>query len=1250
MPPTVTGLIAGEARHIRQTAAAAALCLALLALPVALLLAWLLAGTSAWNQPAATPLLLELLIVAYAASVWFAVRRFLRLRAADAHVAAATEDRLALASGSLRGLLELDRGVQPGMSQAMFRRAEASLAALLASAPRGAVGGALRERTAYGRTRAIAALFAMTGLAAAVGFAAPQRARDAWAPLLHPVAHLSQPPLPALAVEPGHIQVARGGTLAIRIQAAGRTAVVLRWRAAGDVSQRAGLDVRHGVARGTIAPVDAPLVYWIEAPDGAVTDSFRATPVDPLLVSALDIEIRYPAYLGIPAERFAGEVPTLELPEGSELRVRGEVSRPLAGAALRRADGETRVQLHTDGSSFRANWTPRSSGLYAWDFAAADGAPMLQAPAPLEIRLIPDAPPAVSITDPHADGVFSPDLRQTIIADARDDHGIRSAALVSWRVSSLGDRHPPVEQAIPLDGAGDHFLLRSLLDAGGRRMLPGDTLFFFVRAIDNSPRRQAGVSRTMSLRIPDMNEIRQESQRAAEKLMEEAGAAARAAKQLATDTRDLSRQSRSGARAGASSGTSSSKQSGGEMQFRDAERARQILAEQDALLAKVEEMRARAEALQDAMQRAGLEDADLRERMNELAALYDQILTSELRQKLEALRNALQELDPQQVQAALEQLAQNQEQFSKQLDQSMELLRRAAAEQEMNELARQARELAAQQRALAEAMQEARTPASAGERMGDQQRDLATRADSLRAQIEALRDALKKQGESRAAEQSDDARDKVADARQQMDDAAQSGERDTEPGASAEKQEGEEAERGKTLSLPKLPQLPMPRVSIGKQESQGGSGAQPQQGNSGSAAQSGKKNAESEKSKGTEGQSQAGSGQAGKEDGGKQQSGGQQGGAQQGPETQAGGQQAGEKQGGQSGGRVASAGAAAENLEQAARTLESARQAMAEGWKQETKAAVQQSTNEALSLAERQEALARQMQEMRQQSGVPSAAQMNAMRGEQAALKQGLEAMGQNLADAGRRSAMVDRGVGAALGRSMLSMEQTLSALSEAEGARRLPVEEAAQTVEALNRLALALLQNQSKIEQSGSGTGMQEALERLAELAQQQGQLSGQSSSLLPMGLSPQAMGAQAQQLARQQQDIARRLGGVNNMLGGAEDVLGRLDELAREADQIARDLEGGRLTPETVRRQERLFHRLLDAGRTLERDETSEERTARRAGNHAPSLGRALDPTLLEGGQRYPAPTPEQLRGLSPAYRKLILDYFDRLNRTER
>ena len=136
--------------------------------------------------------------------------------------------------------------------------------------------------------------------------------------------------------------------------------------------------------------------------------------------------------------------------------------------------------------------------------------------------------------------------------------------------------------------------------------------------------------------------------------------------------------------------------------------------------------------------------------------------------------------------------------------------------------------------------------------------------------------------------------------------------------------------------------------------------------------------------------------------------------------------------------------------------------------------------------------------------------------------------------------------------------------------------------------------------------------------------------------------------ELMQQLQGMARReraLGQQLEQLEQAGDV-SAAEELAEEAREIARELEAGRLDRELQERQERLFRRLLDAGRSLRNDE-EDEREER--------VSEAADPTnvRLPGAgavtpdtPRYPVPTWEELRGLSPEARRLILDYFRRLN----
>ena len=133
-------------------------------------------------------------------------------------------------------------------------------------------------------------------------------------------------------------------------------------------------------------------------------------------------------------------------------------------------------------------------------------------------------------------------------------------------------------------------------------------------------------------------------------------------------------------------------------------------------------------------------------------------------------------------------------------------------------------------------------------------------------------------------------------------------------------------------------------------------------------------------------------------------------------------------------------------------------------------------------------------------------------------------------------------------------------------------------------------------------------------------------------------------EQLAQQQQEIASDLGQMSNQ-EGEEGPLGDLEAMAAEAQQLAEQLAGGRLDAQTRERQERLFHRLLDAGRSLQKEEESTERESEAPGEFDRDGVAALTAGDL-GLRRFQLPDAAALNQLPPAARALVLRYFQRLN----
>jgi len=328
---------------------------------------------------------------------------------------------------------------------------------------------------------------------------------------------------------------------------------------------------------------------------------------------------------------------------------------------------------------------------------------------------------------------------------------------------------------------------------------------------------------------------------------------------------------------------------------------------------------------------------------------------------------------------------------------------------------------------------------------------------------------------------------------------------------------------------------------------------------------------------------------------------------------------------------------AAAMLEPLGDQLDQERRQLQSEWRQEVTQGIDQALAETSRLAERQLAV---------QEALRSGADAGAgMRAEQGAIEEGVRRLLEQVRRVAGRNALVPPQIGQALGSAQQRMEKTREAISSAAANPREAAEQAGGAVDALNAAAYQLMRARGDVSGSQSGSGLAEAMERMAQLAQQQGGLGQQSAGLLPMAGSS-AIREQLRQLAARQRALAeelQRIRGQGEIPGAAE--------LADEAEDLARRLESGRLDRRIVERQERLFRRMLDAGRTLQGREEDErkERQSTTATDDSIRLPPALRARLESDGDRLRVPTWEELQRFSPEERRLVVDYFRRLSEPE-
>jgi hypothetical protein len=327
------------------------------------------------------------------------------------------------------------------------------------------------------------------------------------------------------------------------------------------------------------------------------------------------------------------------------------------------------------------------------------------------------------------------------------------------------------------------------------------------------------------------------------------------------------------------------------------------------------------------------------------------------------------------------------------------------------------------------------------------------------------------------------------------------------------------------------------------------------------------------------------------------------------------------------------AGEAAEaSMDEVSKETQAQRQRQQEAWQKEVIAALDRALSETARLSRQQ---LRIMEDFRR------AASLGATRQDQAAVEESVQKLSDQIRAVSGQNAMVPPQIAVALAVARRHMSQAREAVSSATANPREAADQAAEAVDALNVAAFAMVRAKTDMGEGGSGSGQSEAAGQMQDAAQQQSQIAEEAAAMLPMAGTPTAQ-TQLQQIAARQQALAEAMERLRaaGQVDGAEDF-------AEEAADLARRLDAGQLDRETVDRQERLFRRMLDAGRTLQGEEEDEQKerestTAREGNIRLPVDFRRK----VAGPESIRLPSWEELRLLSPEERRLVTDYFRRLS----
>ncbi len=1029
----------------------------------------------------------------------------------------------------------------------------------------------------------------------------------------------------SLRLEPGPTVVAAGSslTVAVRDLAGGGGPVVCEVRAGSGYWQtQAALPASVGDAhpvhgapferwQTTLTAVTEDLHYRFRR--GARVSEQRLVSVQhPPLLQHLAARVTPPAYTGRPVENLARLPAYLEAPVGSVVELVGRASQPLRAAELVTAAGDT-LALAVAADTLQGRLVVDQARRF-WpvlhDRRGLEGRGELV----YEVVPVPDRLPAARLARPGDDGALPLAAPLLLQAEAQDDYGLIAVDLLARRgdVGRVGvvvdlpgsptrrddregwQRLPlldtrllpvpgrrdwdtglgPLPVAVTLrEGVDAGLRLDLALEPGGLRLVPGDVLELVLEARDNRVPGPAGVGRSAVLRlqVPSSLEIlraREESQSAHRDDL--AGMRARS-ESLSAELERLRRELLRNP-------------------VPDWDR-RQLL---QSAIERQQELQAElgriAEAMQqdlEALAENRLTSPQLLDQMDRIAELMADARRDGMQELLERMREALAEMSPAELSAAMEDLNRTQQDMLRRLDAAMDMLRDLAREQQLEGLTELAAELIRKQQDLA-TTQQAR------------QDDLAADEADAAGDVDAEQDA-----EQDAETDTETDADANAEAADQSDRDADAGQQESQPpGPSPEDlARRQEALAQELASLEQRLQETLEQLDA-------------ERGEDPSAAAEAMREALQQALQQLEQQ-----------------------------QTRQKMEQAAESlQSDQSDKAQADMQQSLSDLAGLYNVLLRSQMAMQMAMRTEQSEQMRNVAADLLALSERQEALA---------LDVPTS--LREVRSDDLLRRQHLVLQGATTL----RDRLAD--VAGAAPREVLQMLEQLDVLIAGFGRILDQLQEgrtqgtrmaSEQSLAALNQLVINLLtQAQMTGEGGGSGSPQPMLSQQLQQMAQEQSGLNALAEQLSrQQNRQTEEVRAGMRRLQQGQQGLSGRARDLAEDLrleqqeGGGR-LLGDLGELAREMERVGDDMAGGLVTPDVMRRQERILSRLLDMHNASRERDWSRRRESRTADDvlagQEGTLGAEPRATTPEAG-RWRA-----IQEAPPAYRDQVRDYFREIQR---
>lgn len=577
----------------------------------------------------------------------------------------------------------------------------------------------------HSRTRKVAPWAVMPLLGLMVFFlAAPGSFKGAAHRFFEHNTEFARPAPFVLHVDPGNTELSRGETLEISVRPVGRdippNALLEFRRQDEELVEQSRMEMSSdSLFEHTLPNLRADTRYRIIA-GNVFTEWYSVSITERPLIRRVQVSVSPPGYTGLSSETLTeGVGNVLGLP-GSRVQLELATSGTTIDSAIVRIrwmDGRNKVvPIRMDGEAGQALFPVRDDGVYSIHLMDVNGRSNRN-PIEYTIGTLEDAPPHISRIG-ELDETLSDESRRDVRFRITDDYGFSSASLY-WKIVERREGNPDAEfrrVSVPISSVRNldqEITVNWLLSTSNGALQRGDVVSFFGEVRDNDAVNGFKTARTpvFTLRYPSLGEQYdrlEETQDQAEESLDELEDDSEELRDRFEELRDEIRRDP-------------------DPNWEDERQLQHLLEQHESVQQQAQSLTDQMQDLLQQMEEGQLVTEETMQLYDAMQQVMDELNSPELREALEMLREAMEQMDMQQMIQSLEDIEFNEEEFRQRIERAMNLFEQLRTAQKLDEAARRAEDLAERERDLQESTEQLQRDSESGERNTSEQAEERSR-------------------------------------------------------------------------------------------------------------------------------------------------------------------------------------------------------------------------------------------------------------------------------------------------------------------------------------------------------------------------------------------------------------------------------------------------------------------------------------------------------------------------------------------